>query len=80
MVKAFIDVALPEEAAGAAYDIVKKELIEPFSDFIGEKRLREHDWSLKGRIQTNGEVIRETIELAGGDKTPFGQRSGCDPD
>ena len=68
MVKAFIDVALPEEAAGAAYDIVKKELIEPFSDFIGEKRLREHDWSLKGRIQTNGEVIRETIELAGGDK------------
>lgn len=68
MVKAFIDVALPEEAAGAAYEIVKKELIEPFADFIGEKRLREHDWSLKGRIQTNGEVIRETIELAGGDK------------
>lgn len=68
MVKAFVDVALPEEAAGAAYEIVKKELIEPFADFIGEKRLREHDWSLKGRIQTNGEVIRETIELAGGDK------------
>lgn len=68
MVKAFIDVALPEEAAGAAYEIVKKELIEPFADFIGDKRLREHDWSLKGRIQTNGEVIRETIELAGGDK------------
>lgn len=68
MVKAFVDVALPEEAAGAAYEIVKRELIEPFSDFIGEKRLREHDWSLKGRIQTNGEVIRETIELAGGDK------------
>ena len=69
MVKAFIDVVLPEEAAGAAYDLVKKELIEPFSSFIGEKRLREHDWSLKGRIQTNGETIRETIELAGGDKT-----------
>ena len=68
MVKAFIDVVLPEEAAGAAYQIVKKELIDPFSDFIGEKRLREHDWSLKGRIQTDGEVIRETIALAGGDK------------
>ncbi|MBR1945036.1 MAG: NADP-dependent isocitrate dehydrogenase, partial [Alphaproteobacteria bacterium] len=67
MVKAFIDVALPEEAAGAVYEIVKKELITPFEDFIGKKRLREHDWSLKGRIQTNGEVIRETIEMAGGD-------------
>ncbi len=68
MVKAFVDVALPEEAAGMAYEIVKKELVEPFSDFVGQKRLREHDWSLKGRIQTNGEVIRETIEMAGGDK------------
>ena len=67
MVKAFIDVALPEEAAGAAYEIVKNELISPFEDFAGKKRLREHDWSLKGRIQTNGEVIRETIEMAGGD-------------
>ncbi|MBR4126172.1 MAG: NADP-dependent isocitrate dehydrogenase [Alphaproteobacteria bacterium] len=67
MVKAFIDVALPEEAAGEAYKIVKQELIIPFEDFIGKKRLREHDWSLKGRIQTNGEVIRETIEMAGGD-------------
>ena len=67
MVKAFIDVALPEEAAGAAYEIVKRELISPFENFIGKKRLREHDWSLKGRIQTNGEVIRETIEMAGGD-------------
>lgn len=66
MVEAFIDVALPEEAAGAAYEIVKRELITPFEDFIGQKRLREHDWSLKGRIQTNGEVIRETIEMAGG--------------
>ena len=66
MVEAFIDVALPEEAAGEAYEIVKRELIEPFEDFIGKKRLREHDWSLKGRIQTNGEVIRETIEMAGG--------------
>ena len=67
MVKAFIDVALPEEAAGAAYEIVKNELVLPFEDFIGKKRLREHDWSLKGRIQTNGDVIRETIEMAGGD-------------
>lgn len=66
MVEAFIDVALPEEAAGEAYEIVKQELIEPFEDFIGKKRLREHDWSLKGRVQTNGEVIRETIEMAGG--------------
>ena len=68
MVKAFIDVVLPEEAAGAAYEIVKRELIEPFEDFTGKKRLREHDWSLKGRIQTNGEVVRETIEMAGGDR------------
>ncbi len=67
MVKAFIDVVLPEEAAGAAYEIVKNELILPFEDFTGKKRLREHDWSLRGRIQTNGEVIRETIEMAGGD-------------
>lgn len=66
MVEAFIDVALPEEAAGAAYEIVKKELIEPFEQYTGSKRLREHDWSLKGRIQTDGEVIRETIEMAGG--------------
>ncbi|MBR1778246.1 MAG: NADP-dependent isocitrate dehydrogenase [Alphaproteobacteria bacterium] len=66
MVEAFIDVALPEEAAGAAYEIVKQELVVPFEDFAGKKRLREHDWSLKGRIQTNGEVIRETIEMAGG--------------
>ncbi|MBO4520609.1 MAG: NADP-dependent isocitrate dehydrogenase [Alphaproteobacteria bacterium] len=66
MVEAFIDVALPEESAGAAYEIVKRELITPFENFIGKKRLREHDWSLKGRIQTNGEIIRETIEMAGG--------------
>lgn len=68
MIESFVDVALPEEAAGAAYEIVKNELVLPFSDFVGEKRLREHDWSLKGRIQTNGEVISETIEMAGGDK------------
>lgn len=68
MVEAFIDVALPEEAAGAAYEIVKNELIAPFADFIGEKRVREHDWSLKARIQTDGEVVRETVEMAGGDK------------
>ena len=69
MINAFVDVALPEESAGAAYEIVKKELIEPFADYIGEGRLREHDWSLKGRIQTDGNVVRETVELAGGDKT-----------
>ncbi|MGN0903900.1 MAG: NADP-dependent isocitrate dehydrogenase [Alphaproteobacteria bacterium] len=68
MVEAFIDVALPEEAAGAAYEEVKKELILPFAEWIGDGRLREHDWSLKGRIQTNGQVIQETIEMAGGDK------------
>ena len=66
MVDAYIDVVLPEEAAGEAYRIVRQELITPFEDFIGKKRLREHDWSLQGRIQTNGEVIRETIEMAGG--------------
>lgn len=68
MVEAFIDVALPEEAAGAAYEIVKNELVAPFEEWIGKKRLREHDWSLKGRIQTNGQVIQETVELAGSDK------------
>lgn len=67
MIKAHIDIALPEEAAGAAYKIVKKELIEPFADISGEGRLREHDWSLNGRIRTNGQVIEETIEMAGGD-------------
>lgn len=68
MVEAFIDVALPEEAAGAAYEIVKNELIVPFERWIGDKRVREHDWSLKGRIQTNGRVIQETVEMAGSDK------------
>ena len=68
MIESHVDVALPEESAGAAYEIVKRELIEPFAAFIGEKRVREHDWSLKGRIQTDGEVIRETVEMAGGDK------------
>ena len=37
MVKSFVDVALPEEAAGAAYEIVKNELIVPFENFIGKK-------------------------------------------
>ncbi len=68
MIESHVDVALPEESAGAAYEIVKRELIKPFAAFIGEKRVREHDWSLKGRIQTDGEVIRETVEMAGGDK------------
>lgn len=68
MIESHVDVALPEESAGAAYEIVKRELIAPFAAFIGEKRVREHDWSLKGRIQTDGEVIRETVEMAGGDK------------
>ena len=67
-IKSYVDVALPEEAAGAAYEEVKKELILPFEDYIGKGRLREHDWSLKGRIQTNGGVISEPVEMAGGDK------------
>lgn len=68
MIESFVDVALPEEAAGEAYQIVKRELITPFEKWIGAGRVREHDWSLKGRIQTNGEVVRETVEMAGGDK------------
>lgn len=68
MVKSHIDVALPEESAGAAYEEVKRELIAPFEKFIGQGRIREHDWSLKGRIQTNGGVIEETIAMAGADK------------
>lgn len=68
MVKSHIDVALPEESAGAAYEEVKRELIVPFEKFIGQGRIREHDWSLKGRIQTNGGVIEETIAMAGADK------------
>ncbi len=68
MVKSFVNVVLPEETAGLAYEIVKKELIEAFPDFVGQNRLREHDWSLKNRIQTNGEVIKETLELVGGDE------------
>lgn len=51
-IKSHIDVALPEEAAGAAYEEVKKELILPFEEYVGKGRLREHDWSLQGRIQT----------------------------
>ena len=68
MIESFVDVALPEEAAGEAYQIVKRELITPFEKWIGAGRVREHDWSLKGRIQTNGEVVRETVEMAGGDR------------
>lgn len=67
-IKSHIDVALPEEAAGAAYEEVKKELVLPFEEYVGKGRLREHDWSLQGRIQTNGGVISETVEMAGSDK------------
>ena len=66
MIKAYVDVALPEETAGVAYKTVKKELIEPFEKYVGRGRLREHDWSLIGRVQTNGRVIEETIEMASG--------------
>lgn len=68
MSKSVIDVALPEEAAGLAYTYVKQELILPFTDWIGENRLREHDWSLRGRIATNGAIIKDTVEIAGSDK------------
>ncbi|HBO58685.1 MAG TPA: hypothetical protein DD624_02080, partial [Alphaproteobacteria bacterium] len=68
MIESFVDVALPEESAGEAYKIVKRELIAPFEKWIGAGRVREHDWSLQARIQTNGEVVRETVEMAGGDK------------
>lgn len=68
MSKSVIDIALPEEAAGLAYSYVKQELIIPFIKWIGENRLREHDWSLRGRIATNGEVIKDTVEIAGSDK------------
>lgn len=67
MIKAHIDVVLPEEAAGEAYKIVKRELIVPFADITGGGRVREHDWSLNGRVRTNGQVVEETIEMAGGD-------------
>lgn len=68
MSKSIVDVALPEEAAGIAYSYVKQELITPFTNWIGDNRLREHDWSLRGRIATNGEVIKDTVEVAGSDK------------
>lgn len=68
MIKSYVDVALPEESAGVAYAEVKKELIEPFEKYVGTGRLREHDWSLVGRVQTNGQVIEETIVMAGADK------------
>ena len=68
MIKAFVDVALPEEAAGVAYRAVKDELITPFEAFVGKGRLREHDWSLRGRVETDGRVIEETIEIVGSDK------------
>ncbi|MCQ2914579.1 MAG: NADP-dependent isocitrate dehydrogenase [Alphaproteobacteria bacterium] len=65
---ASIDVVLPEEAAGAAYEIVKNELVLPFETWISKDKFREHDWSLKTRIITNGQNVAETIELAGSDK------------
>ena len=44
MIESFVDVALPEEAAGEAYQIVKRELITPFEKWIGAGRVREHEW------------------------------------